>query len=156
MLGNKHPRIFASRARSKINLTHGQLAWTWHITSESMHNLCVWELKLFTKVFRMRRLRMPHLPDGIEPAQHYYQRTAHYFYEWYASSTNKMLFQRVIESIYKAGWDESKTILCNGQNPLAEAQSGTSIRWREAVRDISTAKRRAEGLVFTCAGPQNF
>ena len=104
----------------------------------------------------MRRRPMLGQPDGVEPIQMYFQRTAHNIYEWFARCKRKMLFQRVIESIYKAAWDEKKTVLRNGNNPLAEARETTSRIWWEGLKSISVEKRRAEGLVFSRTGPQTF
>jgi len=129
---------------------------TWHVTAQSMHRLRVWELKFLRKVFHMRRKPMPHLPEGREPAQMFNQRTARKIYGWFAESKRQMLFQKVIVSIHKAGWDECKVVLRNGTNPLAMARSSTSRIWWAGVQNEPLARRRSEGLVFSRTGPQSF
>merc|ERR1712232_456386 len=99
---------------------------------------------------------MPNLPEGMESGHMYNHRTAHKIYGWFAEGKRKMLFQKVIASVQKAAWDESKSVLRNGSNPLAAARNGSSRIWWEGLKTIPASRRREEGLVFTRTGPQSF
>jgi hypothetical protein len=129
---------------------------TWHLHSNLLHRLRTWELKFLRRVFRMKPRQDSSMPNGVEPRMEYNRRTARKIYSWFSIGSRKMMFQKVLESLHKAAWDEAVTVLPNKNNPLLEARVATSRFWWEHAKFWPAAKRRQQGAAFSRTGPQSF